>query len=47
MGTRLVNEYRGVRIGTKSGLWAVSKKVGNWPTLVNVQYETNLDMITP
>jgi ABC-type transport system substrate-binding protein len=47
MGTRLVNEHRGIRIGTKSGLWAVSKKVGNWPTLVNVQYETNLDMITP
>jgi peptide/nickel transport system substrate-binding protein len=47
LGTRLVNEYRGVRIGTKSGLWAISKKVGNWPTLTSVQYETNLDMITP
>jgi len=47
LGTRLVNEHRGIRIGTKSGLWAVSKKVGNWPTLSSVQYETNLDMITP
>jgi hypothetical protein len=27
-------------------LWAISKKVGDWPTLTSVQYETNLDAIT-
>jgi ABC-type transport system substrate-binding protein len=46
LGTRMVEEHRGVRIGVKPALWAVSKKVGNWPTLANVQYATNLDLIT-
>jgi peptide/nickel transport system substrate-binding protein len=47
LATKLVQEHRGVRIGIKSGLWAVSKKVGNWPSLANVAYENNLDLITP
>jgi peptide/nickel transport system substrate-binding protein len=47
LANRLVQEHRGIRIGIKSALWGVSKKVGNWPTLTSVQYETNLDLITP
>jgi peptide/nickel transport system substrate-binding protein len=47
LATRLVQDHRGIRIGIKSGLWAVSKKVGNWPSLPSVSYENNLDLITP
>jgi peptide/nickel transport system substrate-binding protein len=46
LGTQLVNEHRGIRIGMKSALWAVSKKVGNWTPLASVSYETNYDTIT-
>jgi peptide/nickel transport system substrate-binding protein len=47
LANRLVQEHRGVRIGVKSALWGLSKKVGAWPTLTGVQYMTNVDLITP
>jgi len=33
-------------LGMKSITWALSKKVGTWPTLAYVPAETNYDAIT-
>lgn len=34
-------------LGMKSLTWAVTKKVGAWPTLAYVPAETNYELIAP
>jgi ABC-type transport system substrate-binding protein len=47
LGQKLYDGYHGIMLGMKSLTWAVSKKVGTWPTLAYVPAETNYELITP
>jgi peptide/nickel transport system substrate-binding protein len=47
LGQKLYDGYHGVMLGMKSLTWAVSKKVGAWPTLAYVPAETNYELIGP
>ena len=47
MAQTLYEQYHGVMLGMKSTTWAVSKKVGNWSTLLSVPLENNYEYITP
>lgn len=47
MGTALYNDYRSVMIGIKNTTWALSKRVGAWPSLAFVPLENRLEYITP
>jgi peptide/nickel transport system substrate-binding protein len=46
LGQKLYDNYHGVMLGMKSITWALSRKVGTWPTLAYVPAETNYDGIT-
>jgi peptide/nickel transport system substrate-binding protein len=46
IGQKLYDGYHGVMLGTKALTWAVSKKVGTWPTLAYTVAETNLEYIS-
>jgi peptide/nickel transport system substrate-binding protein len=47
LGQKLYDGYHGVMLGMKSLTWAVTKKVGVWPTLAYVPAETNYELIAP
>jgi peptide/nickel transport system substrate-binding protein len=47
LGQKLYDGYHGVMLGMKSLTWAVSKRVGSWPTLAYVPAETNYELVTP
>src|SRR5207237_10728892 len=47
LGQKLYDGYHGVMLGMKSITWAVSKKVGAWPTLAYVPAETNYELVSP
>jgi ABC-type transport system substrate-binding protein len=47
LGQKLYDGYHGVMLGMKSLTWAVSRKVGAWPTLAYVPAETNYELIAP
>jgi peptide/nickel transport system substrate-binding protein len=47
IGQKLYDGYHGVMLGTRALTWAVSKKVGPWPTLAYTVAETNYEYITP
>ena len=47
LGQKLYDGYHGVMLGMKSLTWAMSKKVGSWPTLAYVPAETNYELVTP
>jgi peptide/nickel transport system substrate-binding protein len=47
LGQKLYDGYHGVMLGMKSLTWAVTKKVGAWPTLAYVPAETNYELIAP
>jgi len=47
LGQKLYDGYHGVMLGMKSITWAVSKKVGSWPTLAYVPAETNYELVSP
>ena len=47
LGQKLYDGYHGVMLGMKSITWAVSRKVGTWPTLAYVPAETNYELIAP
>ncbi len=47
LGQKLYDGYHGVMLGMKSITWAVSKKVGSWPTLAYVPAETNYELVAP
>ena len=47
IGQKLYDGYHGVMLGTRALTWAVSKKVGAWPTLGYTVAETNYEYITP
>jgi len=47
LGQKLYEGYHGVMLGMKTLTWAVSKKVGPWPTLAYTVAETNCEYITP
>jgi peptide/nickel transport system substrate-binding protein len=47
LGQKLYDGYYGVMLGMKSLTWAVSRKVGAWPTLASVPAETNYELIAP
>jgi peptide/nickel transport system substrate-binding protein len=47
LGQKLYDGYHGVMLGMKSITWAVSRKVGVWPTLAYVPAETNYELIAP
>jgi peptide/nickel transport system substrate-binding protein len=47
LGQKLYDGYYGVMLGMKSLTWAVTKKVGAWPTLAYVPAETNYELIAP
>lgn len=47
LGQKLYDGYHGVMLGMKSITWAVSKKVGSWPTLAYVPAETNYKLVSP
>jgi peptide/nickel transport system substrate-binding protein len=44
LGTKLYNAWHGVPLGFKTLTWALTKKVGDWPTL-QVPLETNYEYI--
>jgi peptide/nickel transport system substrate-binding protein len=46
LGQKLYENYHGVMIGMKNVTWAVSKKVGEWQTLVYVPLENNYEYIS-
>src|SRR6185503_2027317 len=46
LGQKLYDGYHGVMLGTRALTWAVSKKVGQWPTLGYTVAETNYESIT-
>jgi hypothetical protein len=46
MAQTLYEQYHGVMLGMKSTTWAVSKKIGNWSTLLSVPLENNYEYIT-
>lgn len=46
LGQKLYDQYHGVMLGVKSTTWAVSKKVGGWPTLAYVPMETNYEYVS-
>jgi peptide/nickel transport system substrate-binding protein len=46
LGQKLYENYHGVMIGMKNITWAVSKKVGEWQTLVYVPLENNYEYIS-
>jgi peptide/nickel transport system substrate-binding protein len=47
LGQKLYDGYHGVMLGMKTLTWAVTKKVGPWPTLAYTVAETNYEYITP
>jgi ABC-type transport system substrate-binding protein len=47
LGQQLYEEYRALMLGLKSSLWAVSKKVGSWPTVPYYLWQTNVENIRP
>ena len=47
LGQKLYDGHYGVMLGMKSLTWAVTKKVGAWPTLAYVPAETNYELIAP
>jgi len=47
LGQKLYDGYHGVMLGMKSLTWAVSRRVGSWPTLAYVPAETNYELVTP
>ena len=47
MAQKLYEQYHGVMLGMKSTTWALSKKVGNWSTLVYVPLENNYEYVAP
>jgi peptide/nickel transport system substrate-binding protein len=47
LGQKLYEAFHGVMLGVKSTTWAVSKKVGDWPTLAYTPMETNYEYIRP
>ena len=46
LGQKLYDGYHGTMLGMKSITWALSRKIGTWPTLAYVPAETNYDGIT-
>jgi peptide/nickel transport system substrate-binding protein len=47
LGQKLYDGHHGVMLGMKSITWAVSRKVGSWPTLAYVPAETNYELVSP
>jgi peptide/nickel transport system substrate-binding protein len=47
LGQKLYDGYHGVMLGMKALTWAMTKKVGAWPTLAYVPAETNYELIAP
>jgi peptide/nickel transport system substrate-binding protein len=47
LGQKLYDAFHGVMLGVKSTTWAVSEKVGSWPTLAYTPMETNYEYIRP
>jgi len=47
IGQKLYDGYHGVMLGTRALTWAVSRKVGPWPTLGYTVAETNYEYIAP
>jgi peptide/nickel transport system substrate-binding protein len=47
LGQKLYDGYHGIMLGMKSLTWAMTRKVGSWPTLAYVPAETNYELITP
>ena len=46
IGQKLYDGYHGVMLGMKSITWALSNRVGNWPTLAYVPAETNYEHVS-
>jgi peptide/nickel transport system substrate-binding protein len=47
LGQQLYDGYHALMLGLKSSLWAVSKKVGTWPTVPYYLWQTNVENIRP
>ena len=47
LGQKLYDQYHGVMLGIRSTTWAISKRVGNWSTLVYVPLDNNYEYVTP
>ena len=47
LGQKLYDAFHGVMLGVKSTTWAMSTKVGVWPTLAYTPMETNYEYISP
>jgi len=46
IGQKLYDGYHGVMLGMKSITWALSRKVGGWPTLAYAPMETNYEYVS-
>jgi ABC-type transport system substrate-binding protein len=46
LGQMLYDDARLIMLGVKPAVWAVSKKVGDWPTFTSTMFEYNLEYIT-
>ncbi|HEU5323978.1 MAG TPA: hypothetical protein VFX28_24465, partial [Methylomirabilota bacterium] len=45
LGQKLYDGYHGVMLGMKSITWAMTRKVGGWPTLAYTPAETNYEHV--
>jgi ABC-type transport system substrate-binding protein len=46
LGQKLYDDNRGVMLGVRSIVWALSKKVAEWQTLTYVPLENNYEYVT-
>ena len=47
LGQKRYQGYYGVTLAMKSAIWAVSTKLGSWPTLSYALLENDYEYITP